>query len=168
MCEDATPVQALAYLQTEVSSVVNHSNPEETDIFRSLLSHLLTPPSKPSSASTPPESVELAIQNGEASARSSEDVPGRAVYDEDEVMTDAAELAEAETQERNGVGEVLPVISLQEDPEERTLSGGHSSPSPERYKQRTEVFESLLRFVCRTGRVKQPEGSLLDVLGNEE
>ena len=77
-------------------------------------------------------------------------------------MADASELATAETQEQNGVGEALPVISLQEDPEERTLSGGHSSPSPERYKQRTEVFERLMQFVNEDAR--QPEEDLWDMI----
>jgi muskelin len=42
------PVKALNFLQTEVSSVVDHEDPEETAAFRALLAHLLTP-----SSSTP-------------------------------------------------------------------------------------------------------------------
>ncbi|KAI6021604.1 Muskelin N-terminus-domain-containing protein [Pisolithus microcarpus] len=41
MCEDQPPLTALRYLQTEVADVVDHSDSEEADIFRSLLSHLL-------------------------------------------------------------------------------------------------------------------------------
>lgn len=41
MCEDQPPLTALRYLQTEVADVVDHSDSEEADIFRSLLPHLL-------------------------------------------------------------------------------------------------------------------------------
>jgi muskelin len=42
MCSpDEPPVKALNFLQTEVSSVVDHSDPQETEIFRSLLANLI-------------------------------------------------------------------------------------------------------------------------------
>lgn len=41
MCTDRPALVALRYLQTEVSNVVDHTNHEEADAFRSLLSHLL-------------------------------------------------------------------------------------------------------------------------------
>ncbi|KIJ18371.1 hypothetical protein PAXINDRAFT_179243 [Paxillus involutus ATCC 200175] len=43
MCEEQPAVKALRYLQTDVPEVVDHNNPEETSIFRSLLTHLLAP-----------------------------------------------------------------------------------------------------------------------------
>ena len=42
MCEEQPAVKALRYLQTEVSEVVDHTDPEETSVFRSLLAHLLS------------------------------------------------------------------------------------------------------------------------------
>ena len=51
MCEDGPPVKALNFLQTQVSSVVDHSNAKETETFRALLTHLLAPPSLSASSS---------------------------------------------------------------------------------------------------------------------
>jgi muskelin len=44
MCEEVPPIRALNFLQNEVSSVVDHRSAEETEMFRSLLTHLLAPP----------------------------------------------------------------------------------------------------------------------------
>lgn len=43
MCEEQSAVRALSFLQTEVSSVVDHSSMDEAALFRSLLTHLLNP-----------------------------------------------------------------------------------------------------------------------------
>ena len=43
MCEEVPPIRALNFLQNEVSSVVDHGNAEETEMFRSLLTYLLAP-----------------------------------------------------------------------------------------------------------------------------
>lgn len=43
MCDDATPVEALQYLQTEVAAVVDHGDADEAEAFRGLLAHLLAP-----------------------------------------------------------------------------------------------------------------------------
>ena len=45
MCEEVPPIRALNFLQNEISSVVDHRSAEETEMFRSLLTHLLAPPS---------------------------------------------------------------------------------------------------------------------------
>ena len=44
MCEEVPPIRALNFLQNEVSSVVDHRSADETELFRSLLTHLLAPP----------------------------------------------------------------------------------------------------------------------------
>ena len=44
MCEEVPPIRALNFLQNDVSSVVDHRSAEETEMFRSLLTHLLAPP----------------------------------------------------------------------------------------------------------------------------
>jgi muskelin len=41
LCEEGPPVQALKFLQTEVAAIVDHSTPE-TEVFRTLLTHLLS------------------------------------------------------------------------------------------------------------------------------
>jgi hypothetical protein len=43
MCEEQPAVRALSFLQTEVSSVVDHGSTDEATLFRSLLTHLLNP-----------------------------------------------------------------------------------------------------------------------------
>jgi len=52
MSEEAPPITALNFLQNEVSNVVDHKSTEETEMFRSLLTHLLAP------APVPPPSME--------------------------------------------------------------------------------------------------------------
>ena len=47
MCEEQPAVRALSFLQTEVSSVVDHSSTDEATLFRSLLTHLLNPAIRP-------------------------------------------------------------------------------------------------------------------------
>ena len=50
------------------------------------------------------------------------------------------------------------VIRFDEDPVEK----GGNPPSPERYRQRTQIFERLLAFV--NDDAKQPDENLLDML----
>jgi muskelin len=52
MCGEGSPVKALQFLQTQVSSVVDHGDAEEAETFRSLLTHLLAAPSSPPFASS--------------------------------------------------------------------------------------------------------------------
>jgi len=61
MCEEAPPVRALNFLQNEVSSVVDHRNAEETEMFRSLLTHLLAP------APVPPDTTEKTVPTSTSS-----------------------------------------------------------------------------------------------------
>jgi muskelin len=59
------------------------------------------------------------------------------------------------------------VLLLAEDPEEIALRDSSTKPlSAERFKQRTEVFEGLLRFFGEDG--KQPMGSRLDMVDAED
>ncbi|KAH8107718.1 Muskelin N-terminus-domain-containing protein [Cristinia sonorae] len=155
MCEDSTPVSALAYLQTEVSSVVDHADPEEAQVFRSLLSHLLTPRSvqpEPTSNHVGPDASHAPKEQPKTPA------PG---LDEDDPMEDAI-LVEAPGSEAADEGTSQSVVSLQRDVEVETLGDGLSSPSPERYKQRTEIFEKLMKFVNEDAR--QPDQNLWDMI----
>lgn len=163
MSEDSTPVQALAYLQTEVSSVVDHSDSEEAKVFRSLLSHLLTPTPKPAAASTAPSPSVTPPQDADNAARNRRQSPPGAFEDsgdEDAVMVDI----EADTGEDAGTDAPAsrPVVSFQRDPEVEASNGEHTSPSPERYRQRTGVFERLMEFVNEDAR--QPEQDLWDMI----
>jgi len=157
MCEDATPVTALAYLQTEVSSVVDHLDSEETRVFRSLLSHLLTPPPKAIPGPTTPVYPDLATQKRKRSSAET------TAFDEDEWMDEASETtSDSDTHKQAELPG--PVISFQRDDAEEAFvgAGDHPSPSPERYKQRTEVFEKLMKFVNEEAR--QPEQNLWDMI----
>lgn len=173
MCEDAPAVVALAFLQNEVSAVVNHDDHEESAVFRSLLTHLLAQPPTPSPpapsrlASTSRDRLDSPSSSNSGSGEWTSELPGR--RDEDVAMSDApATPSRTRRQSPTSVhGYVVDVPLAGDDPYELELRGGKPL-SGFRFAQRTEVFESLLRFVGRAGRAKQPEGNLLDVLGNEE
>lgn len=164
MCDESAPVKALAFLQNEVSAVVDHDNPKEATIFRSLLSHLLAPKPEPSADSstadprsnggsaTPSSASSVGTTDGKWTNELPAPAP-RADMDEDAVMLDAA-------------SEVLfSEARAEDDPYELTLRGGRPLAGT-RFRQRTEVFESLLKFVEAEG--KQPSGSLLDMLCEDE
>ena len=53
------------------------------------------------------------------------------------------------------------VVSMQEDPGEQKLDRARLA-SPERYKQRTEVFEQLMAFV--NSDAKQPDKDLIKLI----
>ncbi|KAL5523551.1 hypothetical protein ACEPAG_7724 [Sanghuangporus baumii] len=176
MCEDVTAVGALAFLQNEVSAVVNHEDNEESAIFRSLLTHLLARPPVPLSSTSSGPSASSAVlrdrldspaSSNSGSGEWTSELPGR--RDEDVVMTDGSRTSVTPQQRSSAsahshTGETL---AGEDDPYELSLRGGKPLNGA-RFAQRTEVFESLLRFIGRAGRAKQPEGSLLDMLGNED
>lgn len=55
------------------------------------------------------------------------------------------------------------MLRFDEDPME--VSVGASPPSPERYRQRTQMFERLLAFVNQDA--KQPDENLLEMLSTD-
>ena len=71
------------------------------------------------------------------------------------MMTDASTEA---------VGERSDTFMGVNDPYEVALRGD-AALSDERFQERTKVFEKLLTFV--NPECKQPEGNLLDILGDE-
>ncbi|EJD02721.1 uncharacterized protein FOMMEDRAFT_156054 [Fomitiporia mediterranea MF3/22] len=177
LCEDAAPVAALAFLQNEVSAVVNHADNEEAANFRSLLSYLFAQPPVPLSPLSPVPPATNLQQDEERSydspsSSNSDSGSGewtselRREADEDAVMTDVGSVP-APAALGPFPDTVSEVPSGEDDPYELALRGGKQL-SGNRFEQRTEVFESLLRFVGKAGRAKQPEGSLSDVLGDEE
>ena len=144
MCEDGPPIKALTFLQTRVSAVVNHDDPEEAQVFRSLLSaHLLAAPPRP----TPPSRAATPVSPGGARSGSLES--GRAD------SPPPRKRSRPSSPMPSGSGSV---IRFDEDPVEK----GGNPPSPERYRQRTQMFERLLAFV--NDDAKQPDENLLDML----
>jgi hypothetical protein len=148
MCTDAEPMQALTYLQTEISALVNHQDEEESASFRSLLSHLLTqsmtrpPPVLPtppapgaSSFGAPSTVLEQDIQMEEDENNDdSDDQDGSASASGSEAKSDEDAAVLATTRERDR----------------------------ERYRHRTEVFEEILKFFDPSS--KQPQTNLLDLI----
>ena len=149
MCEDDEPVKALGYLKSEVSAVVDHANGEEATRFRSLLSHLIVPPTLTASSTS-----SVGVQ------RSRYDTPSP-MDDEDMVVV------ESDSPEQGIGSSSRPKLRLhEEDASEAGIRGETSSPSNLRYRQRTLVFEELLKFVNEEW--KQPESSLLDLINIDQ
>ncbi|KAI0675370.1 Muskelin N-terminus-domain-containing protein [Trametes maxima] len=143
MCEDEPPIKALTFLQTRVSAVVNHEDPEEAKDFRMLLAtHLLSafPHVEPgTSATTQPEASSDA---GASIAR--EDSPPPRKRSRPSSPQVPSELA----------------IRMEKDPLEES-----SAPSPERFRQRTEMFEKLMAFINEDAR--QPDQNLVDMMSGD-
>jgi hypothetical protein len=170
MCEEVPAVKALSFLQNEVSTTVDHNNPEETSIFRSLLSHLLVP-SKPSTPaisrrSSDPDTTGADSESEDSGAppkkRSRQSTPEEAwtsKLDEGELMMERAWPDYSLRSNR-------AIVSMKEDAEELGLRDSANPLSAERFQQRTEVFESLLKFVGEDA--KQPSSNLLDMISGVE
>ncbi|KAF9467401.1 Muskelin N-terminus-domain-containing protein [Collybia nuda] len=156
MCEEMSAVKALNFLQTEVSNVVDHSDPEEAESFRALLTHLLSPapPSPPIAEPVPPKT-------GPSPPRkwSRPTTPGGDWTDKlEDDNTDYAHLTGSVS---------VHALRDTEDPLERELRAGDPRKLNEaRFTQRNAVFESLLRFISE--KDKQPCGSLLDMVDGDE
>jgi len=163
MCEDVPPVKALTFLQTEVSSVVDHSNPQE-EVFRSLLTHLLAlPPKLPPSQSTSATPSGSTRRSGFGTARDAEkSLSESIVLDEDEDMKDSPDN---KTCVETTAAAVESQIRPEEDPQE-VAPRVSAAPSAARFKKRTQVFEKLLTFVNEDA--KQPDKNLLDLINTDE
>lgn len=131
MCEDVPALKALNFLQTEVSSVVDHSDAKEAEVFRSLLTHLLAPGETADATPSPTNPHGACGQPGQLPAHTS-----------------------------SKLGMSISATGLQAtvDPSE----GGDQAANAARFKQRNEVFESLLDFI--SDDAKEPHGNLLDIV----
>lgn len=195
MCEEQPAVRALGFLQTEVSSVVDHSSMDEAALFRSLLTHLLNPTAR--SRPIIPGGGGRSQGNGQSHqhqegsrkrTRSEDDWTNRLSGESDEDVDMSNWTSEASSG--------ITTLTFGEDPLERSLqiplvststpsntapntNDPHSTsglasvptqtstdqpvpPSPTRFKQRVEVFESLLEFINESA--KEPSGNLLDCI----
>lgn len=176
MCMDAPPIKALNYLQTEVSSVVDHSNAEETSVFRSLLGYLLVPSEssgfkKPPTRDDVPSRLEIpaGLATGESSPMkivSPENEPeGESIMfvAKDEEMGEfvASPTSTDVDSKESTVPAPRQAVTMQADPIEREISGG-KAPSAEIFKERTDVFEQLMVFV--NDDAKQPDKDLIKLV----
>ena len=181
MCEEESPVQALNFLQNQVSSVVDHSNAKETEVFRSLLTHLLTPsllpPSSPSEGSSGRSPTSASSPSNTTSGLEREDSRevsprpkkrSRPERKDSGVWTNEIPVEGDSLDVGGGVQTLRDVV----DPLEAIIRDGAegvTEPAPSlssltgaRYSQRTEVFEGILAFI--TDGQKQPSESLLDLI----
>lgn len=177
MCEDDAPIKALGFLQTQVSSVVDHNNAKETEIFRALLTHLLSPP-KPSASTTPTTSAAISTSTSYSSSTASslEHEDTREVStrpqkrsrgdrgDEGSWTNNVPETSASASRVRSSAY-ISNIQSLPDsvDPLEPRMRGDDAPILPgARYKQRTEVFENILKLVVECE--KQPTESLLELI----
>lgn len=175
MCEEEPPVKALKFLQTQVASAVDHNNAKETEIFRSLLTHLLSPspavaPTSPSDSrpSTSSGSTVSSVEHEDTRETSPRPIKrSRAGKESTESgvwtseISPAAAGADVSPSFLVGGTERLKEVT---DPLEALFRGEDAQPtlSGPRYSQRTEVFENILSFISENE--KQPTGSLLDLV----
>jgi len=160
LCEDASPARALNYLQNEVYAVVNHSDLEEESLFRSLLSHLLTPSARSTAGASEPQRP--ASRKRSRSAEPQEKVARQRESVTDSDMAEDASPSSSRVEVRRSLERPRYVISLEEDPAEGGSSGGGQPPSPARYKQRMDVYESLMKYM--NADAKEPDSNLIDML----
>ncbi|CDO76971.1 hypothetical protein BN946_scf184281.g18 [Trametes cinnabarina] len=148
MCEDGPPIKALTFLQTKVSEVVNHDDPEEAKAFRLLLStHLLSAFPRAAVGDPMPSSGPPSV-SGPSTVREDSPPPRkRSRPSSPEPAASASNL--------------VSVVRWETDPSE--AEGG--APSPERFRQRTEMFERLMVFINEDA--KQPDKNLIDMISDE-
>jgi len=130
-----------------------------------LLSHLLIPskpptpaisrrPSDPDSADPDSESEDIDAPPKKRSRQNTPEEAWTNKLDGDEAVTERFSFDRSLHSNR-------PIVNMEEDPEERGFREG-SSLSAERFQQRTELFESLMKFVGEDA--KQPSANLLDMI----
>ena len=169
MCEDNALTQAVMYLRTQVSSVVNHDDQKETEDYRSLMAFLLAPKSLVTTVL--PSLFQTSSTSGNLSSSSIESIGDTWTRMKSRAGTqDKNEYAEPLDEEVDYFGRIsVPKLSPEllissEDPLEKYQRGTEKSNavSADRYAQRMEVFESLLEYVNDWD--KEPPGSLLDLV----
>ncbi|KAF4567413.1 hypothetical protein EYR40_006412 [Pleurotus pulmonarius] len=168
MCELEPSVKALHFLQNNISSVVNHSDPEEAEVFRSLLTHLLSP-SMPSSfpigTSTVQPSAAIIYDGDDEGSPSNE--RSRSMTPEgtwtDCLVEDDLDDSKMEATPPEAIRSITAqIMQAVEDPMEKSIRGEEEELSGAIFRQRTEVFEVLLSYI--DPQAKQPDGYLPDMM----
>ena len=193
MCEEQSAVRALSFLQTEVSSVVDHGSTEEAALFRSLLTYLLNP-----TARCRPTTPVRGRGDGRGQSHQHQEGSRKRSRSEDDWTNRLSGESDEDVDMTNGASEAsngITTLTIGEDPLEQSLRNSlalasnppdtspnsddrHSAsglvaastatpgelapPSPPRFKQRVEVFETLLEFI--NDNAKEPSGDLLDCI----
>ncbi|KAL1672146.1 Muskelin N-terminus-domain-containing protein [Schizophyllum commune] len=147
MCSTKPAIESLAFLQGKLATVVDHSDREEAEQFRSLLTCILAPPSPDGE---PPLKRFRADEEGD-DGEEGESSPSS-------VATGEAKAATASSPPPRTTVSAEYMLGIP-DPSEKTGSSGLPGRA---FEQRTAVFESLLEFVDQ--EAKQPTGNLLDLV----
>lgn len=155
MCHSQPAVQSLLYLQNQVSQVVDHDDPNETQLFRSLMTHLLMHSSPISASPTSPSTPESkTVQSTETVDYSGSpikvDLPELESNHEPVLSTPPSSADEGST------------TSYREGSFERRFRPAGEHLSRGCFTQRTKTFEAILEFIADDA--KQPAGSLLDLV----
>ncbi|KAF9264171.1 hypothetical protein L218DRAFT_979773 [Marasmius fiardii PR-910] len=166
MCEESPAVRALTFLQGEVWSVVNHSDPEEAQSFRILLTHLLSSQSMPASPGGPLHEVPDRADNTlpprkRTRPNTPEESPVRHSRAEASVSVANAGAAggtSSSSSQLTGKNVAEKMLETR-DP----LESGTDVLTEEKFQQRNEVFEKILHFIDEDE--KQPASNLLDLFG---
>lgn len=131
MCEEQPAVRALSYLQTEVSSVVDHSSTDEAVLFRSLLTHLLNPTTQSRSITPGIGGRGRRYEHGQSHqqqegsrkrSRSEDDWTNRLSGESDEDIDMSNRTSEPSTG--------ITALALEEDPLEHSIRTSVSTPTP--------------------------------------
>lgn len=140
MCETETSLTALQYLQSEVSSVVNHHSEKESAAFQKLLTFLLSRPMSPIAPSRP------------------QSLPHPT--DHHKAVEDAADVDMSEDAATAADSKAFPLSGAMA----RASLGGEAdgTRSDELYNQRLKCFDSILEFV--DPKAKQPKTDLVDLV----
>lgn len=153
MCNQPDAMQALTYLQTDISALVNHSDEEESAQFRSLLTHLL---SQSSRATQTPAVAEPQYVGGVGPVAAYEEGDEDIQMDSDTPITPTSTPPTALKSQPlfpSSPSSLLPPPEIDQATREM---------EKERHRRRNEIFEEVLRFFDPSS--KQPQTDLLDLI----
>lgn len=173
-------MQALVYLQTQVSQVVDHDIVEESQAFRKLMAHLLSASTSTTGTGNAIEMTSPGASNSDLGFSSSTmlSVPAQPLpsssssgHERDEgkpfsaVSSESGEVREEEESEMLSISQVLPTssdVNLAGPSSLDQSSLGLEGKASLLYKQRYQLFKSLLQFFPI--EAIEPEVDLLDCI----
>jgi hypothetical protein len=170
-------MQALVYLQTQVSQVVNHDIAEESQAFRKLMAHLLNPSSgnlldasSPGQASSSSDAVfPLTTSSVDFNSMPSTNTLMEDGKEEASGVQSDDGLEEDEETEMLSISQILPVKDKSSGGLASLLQSGilgSEGKASQLYKQRYQLFKALLEYL--PSEAIEPEIDLLDCIDNSK
>ena len=150
-CRAGVAMQALTYLQTDVSAVVNHADEGESAVFRKLMSHLLTP-SAPTSAHSSTDDVRARPESSDTPR------PTRRRREQSSSSATASSDGMNDDDDQSDLLSISQVIDGRPHP---ALLLEQGRPT-ELYRQRVRLFHRLLYFF--PSDCVEPSGDLADAV----